>query len=805
MKHSTIRFLAVLALAATVGCATRSPETAPPAKAAEAEAATAPGKPLTLAQEAREIINKLRNYSVHTYDDDVLKQVPPALEFVAQHEGIVSNRDVNVVAEVAYYAIRSATRGRDLDICRPTAERLLALEGAPYSWRIEAATYLAAPLAARGDFKAADALYAPFVALDPAKIPVNDWLNAVYRRADLFTQRNDMKGALDYITSMRANPPGNEGLKNLIRERLDGEAVSIYKAFHRYDEALEYSLAKGRRPAALALLTGGLIDDAPRTLKLAREILADDKEPLAARRSAWEWLLGRDDAMVDKYHTAMLGSSARETNAVCTVLRNRLMHATEHNVYGAATPAFFFDQPATIRVWELYLKTMRLAGQEPEFGPAQYGMLAYAGTGDMRAAVEAAKAGLANDQLKPEERYELALAARTLGLNGNPDTIAKAIAAADAELAGDLAGKDRLKAINRVGTAAVASRNENLARGFAQFSGTVKPVLPRKRYKVKFSPRPIAGAGDWENMPFRPEEQPFTRKYGGADLSFMLTDVATGDRGSAVKGGGRDTHPTTLQIAADEWGIHILYSFYDDRARSFEAGEISAGSYECYIAPGAGQPYTCFLCYPRKDALAYCYHTSYDSPGHRRVNDSHPAKFRSETRFTDDCVMNYVGFSWDNFATLIPTRDSVWDFESVFWGPVASAWNGTESIHGRSTWGELTFDISDADRIRILRAQLFKAVRSYKAEQSPNAPIADCVQGGVFDFWQDDALGDPVFYEQCLRPLEERLDAAAARVKVGMPDDEVVALAQDYLAQWRDIRFTVARLRADYLARSLTE
>ena len=27
MKHSTIRFLAVLALAATVGCATRSPET----------------------------------------------------------------------------------------------------------------------------------------------------------------------------------------------------------------------------------------------------------------------------------------------------------------------------------------------------------------------------------------------------------------------------------------------------------------------------------------------------------------------------------------------------------------------------------------------------------------------------------------------------------------------------------------------------------------------------------------------------------------------------------------------------------
>jgi len=37
MKHSTIRFLAVLALAATVGCATRSPETAPPAATTPAE------------------------------------------------------------------------------------------------------------------------------------------------------------------------------------------------------------------------------------------------------------------------------------------------------------------------------------------------------------------------------------------------------------------------------------------------------------------------------------------------------------------------------------------------------------------------------------------------------------------------------------------------------------------------------------------------------------------------------------------------------------------------------------------------
>ena len=382
--------------------------------------------------------------------------------------------------------------------------------------------------------------------------------------------------------------------------------------------------------------------------------------------------------------------------------------------------------------------------------------------------------------------------------------IAQAIAAADAGLAGELTKAERLKRLDRIGAAAIAARDESLARGFALYRDTLKPTLPKKRYTVKFSSRPIAGAGDWANLPFRPEEQAFTRKYGGEDLSFMTTDVATGDRGNATTG-GHAQYPTTLQIAADEWGLHILYSFYDPRARSFEAGALDAGSYECYLAPGEGQPYTCFLCRPKKDALASCYHTSYSGPGHCRVDDGNPSKFRSETSFTDDRVMNYVAFSWDNFATLVPTGTSVWDFESVFWGPVASAWNGTESIHGRSTWGQLTFDISGADRAKILRAQIFKAVNAYKAEKSAHAPIAGCVQGGVFDFWQDDALGDPAFYGQHLRPLEEKLDAAAARASVGMPDAEVEALAQDYLAQWRDIRYTVARLRAAYLVSSLTD
>ena len=132
-----------------------------------------------------------------------------------------------------------------------------------------------------------------------------------------------------------------------------------------------------------------------------------------------------------------------------------------------------------------------------------------------------------------------------------------------------------------------------------------------------------------------------------------------------------------------------------------------------------------------------------------------------------------------------------------------SAWNGTESIHGRSTWGILAFDLTDADRARVLRAQIFKAASAYRAEK-----VASRAPGGresVFEFWKAAALGDPAFYAAVLKPLEERLDKGLEKVKAGMSDDDVRDIAQNYLQEWRDVRFTVARLRAAYVTEKLSE
>ena len=75
----------------------------------------------------------------------------------------------------------------------------------------------------------------------------------------------------------------------------------------------------------------------------------------------------------------------------------------------------------------------------------------------------------------------------------------------------------------------------------------------------------------------------------------------------------------------------------------------------------------------------------------------------------------------------------------------------------------------------------------------------------IFAYWQDEELGDPAFYEAVLKPLRERLDKGLEKVKVEMSDEDVADVAQNYLQQWRDLRFTVDRLRAAYVKEKLSE
>ena len=749
----------------------------------------------------------LMSWNMHSLRYQVLEKSAAGfafLEFNARDTGHKKEMD-----EMRKDTLATLARGGDFERGVALAKALYDDATAPCALRIEAANYLARGLAygPKKDFAAADRMFAPFLGLPPEKFNVFDRKRVLKYRAWLYVNREDLAGARALIAGERAKITGNDGFKALVNRHYDEVEAEAIEAFYDNAEVLKFWMEKGNRAEALKLLAGGKVPDDALTLKLEKEALADGKASLDERTAAFGWLWSRDEKLCRDTLPALLAVDEKKASAkLCDILSSILTRADVCNVYGSATPAYFANWELVTRTWPLYVELCAKAGRVPGFKAAQYASMGFAGIRDLKGAIAAAETGLKAPKIKPEETYQLRLVAGILAIDAkDEDAVAAAVAALDRklgdELCADMKTDVRKKHFERAGTEATVSCNETLARGVAKYYRATYYVTEAKKvYTVRFSDRDIGGAGDWANLPFKPEESDFDRQYGDKVMSFMLTDVATGDRGNAAEAGKAvRKHPTTLQVVADSWGIHIVQTFYDSRARQFESGELDAGSYESYIAPGENQPYTCFLCHPRKDDEAFVMNTTYESEGQRRTDPRNPLQLRNETVFTDDAVISYCAFPWTTFADHVPADGGEWDFESIFWGPVPSAWNGTKSIHGRGSWGKLRFELGEAGRVKILRAQLFKAVKNYKAEKTAKGTFAASAQEGIFDHWNDDAVGDVDFYNRDLKPLVEELDAVAARVKVGMPDEDVKEIAEKYLPKFRDIRSIVSRLRVRYL------
>lgn len=749
----------------------------------------------------------LMSWNMHSLRSQVLAKSAAGLAFLEFNAGDAGHK--KEMDEMRKNTLETLARGGDFEKGVALAKALYGDGTAPYGLRIEAANYLARGHAygPKKDFSAADRVFEPFLDLPPEKLNVFDRKRVLKYRAWLRVNREDLAGARAFIADERTRITGNDGFKALVNRHYDEVEAEVLDAFYDNAEVLKFWLEKGNRAEALKLLMAGKVSDDALALKLAKETLADEKASIGDRTAAFGWLWSRDEKFCRDTLPALLAADEVKVSAqLCDRLSFILTRADVCNVYGSATPAFFANWELVTRTWPLYIELCAKAGRVPGFKEAQYASMGFAGIRDLNGAVAAAAVGLKAPKIKPEETYQLRLVQEILAIDAtDEDAVAAAVAALDRklgdELCADMKTDVRKKHFERAGTEATVCCNEALARGVAKYyRATYYVTEPKKTYTVRFSNRNIGGAGDWANLPFKPEESDFDRQYGDKVMAFMLTDVATGDRGNAAEAEKvARKHPTTLQVVADSWGIHIVQTFYDSRARQFESGELDAGSYESYIAPGENQPYTCFLCHPKKDDEAFVMNTTYESEGQRRTDPRNPLQLKNETLFTDDAVISYCAFPWTTFADHVPADGGEWDFESIFWGPVPSAWNGTKSIHGRGSWGKLRFELGEAGRVKILRAQLFKAVNNYKAEKTAKGTFAASAQEGVFDHWNDDAVGDVAFYDRDLKPLVEELDAVAARVKVGMSDADVKEIAEKYLPKFRDIRSIVARLRTRYL------
>lgn len=730
--------------------------------------------------------------SVHMGRADVHKRADAAMAFYNARLGDTNAEHRAQLVNLAELAVRAYLRAEDFDVVKDLSERFLADEKSPLGARLAAAEYLAvrAERVEKDAFKA-DRIYETVCSWkhfgDAGKLDYHA------KRAALRGRQQGIDAELAYLRDLVANWEPAQYRDSFVHPRMAPYIAKVYERDMDYRGLFDFWKGEGNGVEALRVLFDGRHADDAEKERLSHELVSGaekGKMPLVA----WVYLFQNDEAFALKHLDAALGDTKASTNAVATALLNTFVRSDLLSVYGINSPTQYRNHELIVRTYGLYRRLRDTLGEPVAFDAAQYGAQGFAALQRPGEAVAALDAGLENAALKPAEAYQLKVARAIL----KGEDLAKV----EPELARGLSATERADRFGRAGVIAILSEEPALQEAAAAYvKKCIDPDPVAKAYVVRYSERPIGGAGDWTNIPFKPDEDDFDRKFGGPGMDFMVTDVATGDRGEAVKGDGSvRKHPVTLQVVADEWGVHFLYSFYDRRARQFESGELDPGSFENYLAPGDNQPYVCYITYPKKDAEPFVMNTTYNMPGQRRVELQNRYTFRNDTVFADDRVMAYTAFSWDTYADHVPVDGGTWDFESIFWGPVPCAWNGTKSIHGRSTWGRLRFALGEKGRAQILRLQLFKAAKYYLDETKPAGHTKNSrgAQGGVFYFWNDAEYGDPDFYRTVLAPLRAELDAAAAKVTARMTDDDVRDLSERYLLRFRNIRDEVSRLRREY-------
>ena len=555
------------------------------------------------------------------------------------------------------------------------------------------------------------------------------------------------------------------------------EKGRIYERYLFWEKAYDLYVANGKLLCAAKLADGDEWRQYDKAKECWLKLLQDEKQPKADRAQALFAVYGIDLALAKRYEAELLPTEKGAAKALLNTVRYVYFRPSELR--------YFYDEKfdAELAVVESAKKLAASAGESLSFliwdTAVRAAALGHREADAVRLANEAIAA--LGESLKPEERYFFEIAAAVF------------------------AGKDieSVKPADDVAPAKRAQMASVLACVYFQRGDEAKAVEidklrqricrrpEKKRYTVTYSKKRIEGPEDWAGV----KDDPMDRQYGGR-LDFLVSDVSTGDRGAV--GSAKDEKKEVAQFAAvaDDWGLHLRFAVKDPKARDVERGLVGPDSYEGYIAPGEGKAYVCLLMTADKDCRCGFFNTSYDNDLHRRLRDEIDTKrYRARTVFTDDTVTTYLSFSWEQWALVLPKDGDVWNFENMRWSRTGcNAWNGTESIHGRSTWGELVFALPSEARRAIIERCAFAARKTYQDEKVPR-------RGGELEIWSDTELGDRDFQALEVAPLEARLDAEIAKLEKGLPDEELERFAAETLSDLVNIRQRLAERRRDYLRR----
>lgn len=285
------------------------------------------------------------------------------------------------------------------------------------------------------------------------------------------------------------------------------------------------------------------------------------------------------------------------------------------------------------------------------------------------------------------------------------------------------------------------------------------------------------------------------RQLWESDVEFLLaTDAAVTGRGVAESkaSGGVDTE---LYFRCSDKGVYVFMIAYDDNARAIANGLAGGGSYEGYLAPGAFQPYHCFLVdigSGKADDFISAYKNSFS----RRPTFGDFELKTQSALVADNANATLIFYPWEYFYNVIPDgKGDTWQFDVMRWTGKGSSWSGTKSVHNRSTWGDMVFDLTPKQLASIRRNIVYKALAHYKGM------LGSAWRGtGIFNFWSDPELGDVEFYNARLAPLKAKLDAYAKEIKPDMTDEAVNELFLKAVPEFFKLQYTVSNLRDGWLS-----
>ena len=429
-----------------------------------------------------------------------------------------------------------------------------------------------------------------------------------------------------------------------------------------------------------------------------------------------------------------------------------------------------------------------------------------AAVGDVKAAKELCTAAAADPKAKPASLFAAKVLATLLVEPSKDEQAAKSVLDAAYAAMKDKLDKKSLDAgLKLVATMLGGDGTEAMIRGLAAFRESVYAKRPpKKTVTVRYSARPISGLDSFAAAEKLCDGQVMDRPFGGA-TDMLETDVSTGARAEIGKGGFDPKKAPKLDVICDAWGVHVRLVVPTEDARKIEAGLVGGSSLEGYIAPGENTPYVCMTMGMQPGSLGF-FNTAYDGATHRRVRKSDVSAYRQDFGYTDDAVSMYYALSWDVFPSHLPKDGDIWDFEQILWGGSSYTWNGIEGIHGRTTWGAIRFKLSETERATLVRKRLVAAkVRLLGINRWSGERTSGEMREGILDHWDDDVVGDHVFYVREVEPLVKELERACAGISLEMDDKTAIELGETTLFALESYRDEIARRRAAYLQRNLTD